>query len=57
LLPAAGAFEMGEGDARGNPEDPGAEHGRLATEPELAENLERSLLEDIVSEGDRQDVM
>jgi hypothetical protein len=34
-LPAAGAFEMGEGNARGDPEGPGAEDGGLAQERSL----------------------
>lgn len=50
-LPAAGAFEMREGNARSDPKGPGAEDGGLAQERELAEDLERSLLEDVVGEG------
>ena len=50
-LPAASVFEMREGDTRRDPEGPGAEDGRLAQEPEFAEDLERSLLEDVVGEG------
>jgi len=51
-LPAAGAFEMREGNTRSDPEGPRAEDGGLAQERELAEDLERSLLEDVVGEGD-----
>jgi hypothetical protein len=51
-LPATGAFEMREGYTRSDPEGPGAEDGGLAQERELAEDLERSLLEDVVGEGD-----
>ena len=50
-LPAAGAFEVGEGNARGDPESPGAKDGGLAKERKLAKNLERSLLEDVVGKG------
>ncbi len=50
-LPAAGAFEMRERNTRSDPEGPGAEDGGLAQERELAEDLERSLLEDVVGEG------
>ena len=50
-LPAAGVFEMREGNTRSDPEGPGAEDGGLAQERELAEDLERSLLEDVVGEG------
>jgi hypothetical protein len=42
---------MREGNARSDPEGPGAEDGGLAQERELAEDLERSLLEDVVGEG------
>jgi hypothetical protein len=49
-LPATGAFEVGEGNARGDPECPGAEDGGLAQKGELAEDLERGLLEDVVDE-------
>jgi len=50
-LPAAGVLEMGEGNSRSDPEGPGAEDGGLAQERELAEDLERSLLEDVVGQG------
>ena len=50
-LPAAGVFEMREGNTRSDPEGPGAEDGGLAQERELAEDLKRSLLKDIVGEG------
>jgi len=50
-LPAAGAFEMREGNARGDPEGPGAEDGGLTQQRELAEDLQRGLLEDVVGEG------
>ncbi len=50
-LPAAGVFEMSEGNARGDAEGPGAEDGGLAQEGELAEDLDRSFLEDVVGEG------
>ena len=50
-LPAAGVFEMREGNARGDAEGPGAEDGGLAQERKLAEDLDRSLLEDVVGEG------
>ena len=50
-LPAAGAFEMREGDTRSDPEGPGSEDGGLAQELDFAEDLERSLLEDVVGEG------
>ncbi len=50
-LSAAGVFEMREGNTRSDPEGPGAEDGGLAQELELAENLERSLLENVVGEG------
>jgi hypothetical protein len=38
-LPAAGAFEMREGNTRSDAEGPGAEDGGLAQERELAEDL------------------
>jgi len=50
-MPEAGMFEMREGDTRSDPEGPCAEDGGLAQERELAEDLERSLLEDVVGEG------
>jgi len=50
-LPAAGVFQMREGNPRSDPEGPGAEDGGLAQEGELAEDLERGLLEDVVGEG------
>jgi len=50
-LPTAGVFEVGEGDARSDAEGPGAEDGGLAQMGKLAEDLERSLLEDVVGEG------
>ena len=49
--PAAGVFEVREGDTRSDSEGPGAEDGWLAQELEVAEDLERSLLEDVVGEG------
>ena len=58
-LPAAGALELREGDARGYPEGPRAEDGGLAKERELAEDLERSFLKDVVGEfgaGEPRDV-
>ena len=51
-LPSVGTFEMGEGNARGDPEAPRAEDGRLAQEWELAEDLDRGLLQDVVSQVD-----
>ena len=50
-LPAPGVFEMGEGYTRGDPESPGAEDSGLAQEREFAEDLERSLLEDVVGKS------
>jgi hypothetical protein len=50
-LSAAGAFELGEVNARGDPEAPWAKDGGLAQEPKLAEDLERGLLKDVVGEG------
>ena len=50
-LPATGVLEMRERDTRSDPEGPGAEDSGLAQERELAENLERSLLENVVGEG------
>ena len=47
-FPAARAFQVGEGDARGDTEGPGAEDGGLAKKRKLAEDLERGLLEDVV---------
>ncbi len=49
-LPTTGAFEMREGDTRGDSERPGTEDGRLAQEWELAEDLDRCFLEDVVGE-------
>jgi hypothetical protein len=51
-LPAAGAFEMREGNARGDPEAPRTKDGGFAQEWKLAEYLDRGLLENIVSECD-----
>jgi len=39
-LPAVGAFEVADSDARGDTESPGMEDGGLAQEPELTENLD-----------------
>ena len=50
-LPAAGMFEMREGNTGSDPERPWTEDGRLAQERKLAEDLERSLLENVVGEG------
>ena len=50
-LPAAGVFEVREGNTRSDSEGPGAEDSGLAQERELAEDLERSLLEDVVGES------
>ncbi len=50
-LPTAGVFEMREGNTRSDPEGPGAEDGGLAQKRELSEDLQRSLLEDVVGEG------
>ena len=50
-LPTAGAFQLREGDARGYPEGPWAKDGGLAQERKLAENLERSLLKDVIGVG------
>ena len=50
-LPAAGAFELGEGNTRGYPEGPWAKDGGLAQERKLPEDLERGLLKDVVGEG------
>jgi len=58
-MPEAGMFEMREGDTRSDPEGPCAEDGGLAQERELAEDLERSLLEDVVGEvgpGEKADI-
>ena len=49
--PATGVFEMREGNPRRDAEGPGAEDGGLAQVGELAEYLERGLLEDVVGEG------
>ena len=49
-LPAVGAFEVGHSDARGDPEGPGVEDSGLSQETELAENLNGSLLENVVGE-------
>src|SRR5580692_5933760 len=49
-LPAAGAFELREGNARGDPEGPWAKDGGLAKERKLAEDLERGLLKDVVGQ-------
>jgi len=48
-LPAAGTFEVGEGDTRGDTEGPGAEDGGLAQERQLTEDLEGGFLEDVVA--------
>ena len=45
-----GAFEVGDRNTRGDAEGPGVEDSGLAQEPELAENLDCSLLENIVDE-------
>jgi hypothetical protein len=42
------AFEMSEGDARGDAKGPGVKHGGFAQEPELPEDLDRCLLENVV---------
>ena len=47
-LPPPGVFEVREGDTRSDTECPGTEDGGLTQERELAEDLKRSLLEDIV---------
>ena len=38
-LPAVGAFEVADGDARGDTESPGMEDSGLAQEPELTEKF------------------
>ena len=50
-IPSPGMSEMREGNTRSDTEGPWAEDGGLAQERELAEDLERSLLEDVVGEG------
>ena len=50
-LPAAGAFEVGEGNPRGDTEGPGAKDGWLTQERKLPKDLERGLLEDVVGKG------
>lgn len=50
-LPTAGVFEMRESNSRGDAERPRAEYGGLKQVGELAEYLERSLLENVVGEG------
>ena len=49
-LPATSVFKMREGNTRSDPEGPGTENGGFAQERQLAEDLERSLLEDVVGE-------
>ena len=49
-LPAASAFELGEGDARGDAVGPRTKDGGLAEKRQLAKDLERGLLKDIVGE-------
>jgi len=49
-LPAVGVFEVADRDARGDTESPGMEDSGLAQEPELTENLDGSLLENVVGE-------
>ena len=49
-LPAVGAFEVADGDARGDTESPGMEDSGLAQEAQLTENLDGSLLENVVGE-------
>ena len=49
-IPSPGMSEMREGNTRSDTEGPWAEDGGLAQERELAEDLERSLLEDVVGE-------
>jgi hypothetical protein len=44
-------FELREGNARGYAECPWAKDGGLAKEWKLAEDLERSLLKDVVGKG------
>lgn len=51
-LPAAGALEVGEGNAGGDPVNPGAKDGGLAKERQLAKDLKRGLLKDVVGEVD-----
>ena len=47
-LPAVSAFEVGNSNARSDAESPGRKDSGLAQELELAENLERRLLENVV---------
>ena len=49
-LPPPGVFEVREGNTRSDTECPGTEDGGLTQERELAEDLERGLLEDIVGQ-------
>jgi hypothetical protein len=49
-LPAMSAFEVREGDARGDAKGPGVKHGGFAQEGELAEDLDGCLLENVVRE-------
>ncbi len=49
-LPAVGAFEVGDSDARSDAESPGMEDSGLTQERELTENLDGSLLENVVGE-------
>ena len=50
-LPAAGVFELREGNARGNSESPWAKDSRLAKEGKFAEDLNRSFLVTTVGMG------
>ena len=42
---------MRESNSRSDSKGPGAEDGRLAQEREFAEDLQRSLLQDVIGEG------
>src|SRR5580698_170679 len=54
-LPAVVAFEVCDSDPRRDTKRPGLEDSGLAQEPELAENLDRSLLQNVIGEiGPRQ---
>src|SRR5580698_9616622 len=50
-LPETGAFEMREGNARGDSKAPRTKDGGFAQERELAEYLDRGLLQNVVGEG------
>jgi hypothetical protein len=50
-LPEARALELREGNARSDAEGPWAKDGGLAKEMELAKDLQRGLLKDVVGEG------